>query len=1704
MDLRDNIRLNTQVDLADLLKLSEQMKELKLNVTAVASAARVAAEIQKAEIRSILAAEKVAEDERDGRSERRRLNKLANIKAETQAELDAIRITDAASKASYNQQVRDISLYNAELRKKSLETRTAQQANNGLFSSLNSLTKIRSELITLFGAYSLGSFAEQMIDAQSKVQAFELSMKNLLGGAYGSKLVADLKQFTVQTPLNFEEVIGATNTLVGSFKAAGASSKTIGTEIPQILESLGNSAAALGGENRLGRLIYAFSQVQATGRLMGTEVRQITETGFPLLAVLTDSLNQRFPKLSLNVADVQKRISDGKVSFDDFKIALLSAGEAGGVFAGGMQARMATVAGSIDKLKESTFFALSNIGNQFNESAKRATDFLTSTLNAFFGTEKASAATISAVKQLATTFFAYKVVLGEVSLLTRAYAALMATLSATKTAYNAVVTLATSSEQRNNIVKGEAILINRTLTGSYNVLTASETAAAAAATSFNRALGVIGLAMTGAYIAYELYSSISKEASMVQDKMNESIRNGIAPLRESQIRFNSLANSVLEANIPLDEQNNRLENLRKKYPELLNGVKSLAEAEKILKNENIDGNRAVDYRNQKLAQLKKEFPEVMKGVDDLADAEKRLRKIMQDVNGDFAIRMKLLDIEIRTNINREKLTNNTKELIELEGKLAKASKESRVIFGEDGTSQVYQSEAKDIETAINARKRWISNFQAEIDKAYLIQQNLTEKLKFEYDKDGKNAGKAAEDKGKDGKEKALKYQEETIKQKDLIDELEYVKSLQKTRQTEQAILDIELAYDKERIQNAIGSKKQKDAELTKLDNNYRLKSAELSRKWNKEEAEEQLRIESITLKEINDIRSTFRAINSINEKESLKEQQKAIEDKYKLEMESILKSNMSNAQKRVEVMRNIILEEKEISTIKLRLEQLKTAENLRGEAAKKIKKDTDDINEKSEFRNKITLEQIEHEKDLAQVEAKRYDSILALISGIADETKEVFNFNDAINKSKIANEDLIKKKEHLADIISKGQLLTKEGAKAQKEADDAVTKSVEATNQVQLLAYTTLLSVAQKVFEGIKKSIVENMLLVNKSYEESNKIFQEFVVKKRQADLKAYEDDLDYRLKMSKDNLDKQLSLLEEYFDKAQQLIKERDLADAYAAEFESLVRISNEKSEFSAKLIQGYSLNGLETIKNMVTNTLTVIGKANDGLTKEQEMAYRKVLSTADTVIQKLEWQRDNTVDLLDKTIDVYKDKYSQQTQIVKDETDKQIQAVNSALSANLSRLSDFYDAQGNLIKDKYGDILDGTVRYTDEAFKDQLSIWSNARIEQENIIKQGRDSELGTLKQKYQEGKITLDEYLKESGRIQEEYSTKLVDFRTKFYADLEIKTNDYYQREKKGLDTQLANNLISQQDYDDKLDELNKIQKQRSGDLKDIIKKDRDDELAYLKTFYYDAKIFEEQRAADAIVKINEDAATKLQGITATSNAIILDLENKKRETILSYNSQIFEENRRLALAQAELAQAEAKAAAWKNPFTARGTIKDIEAAFAIILSNIANAVNPFMAQLLQKNILDNQTPVVTDGNIQFEKGTDNTSVSLAGQRVVDNKGGWTAILHPQEAVFSKADMSQMETVFGKRPTRQEVIETFKLGVINQTMPQINPYVIQKMQANGIGNFDKLSSEIRGLAKEVSKKMTPVVYMDKGGVRVFYKNLNTQIEVKNQRFR
>jgi hypothetical protein len=172
----------------------------------------------------------------------------------------------------------------------------------------------------------------------------------------------------------------------------------------------------------------------------------------------------------------------------------------------------------------------------------------------------------------------------------------------------------------------------------------------------------------------------------------------------------------------------------------------------------------------------------------------------------------------------------------------------------------------------------------------------------------------------------------------------------------------------------------------------------------------------------------------------------------------------------------------------------------------------------------------------------------------------------------------------------------------------------------------------------------------------------------------------------------------------------------------------------------------------------------------------------------------------------------------------------------------------------------------------------------------------------------------------------------------------------------------------------------------------------------------------------------------------------------------------------------------------------------------LAQELNAVNELLKQIRGNAGVDYLKTYSGLNATPFEKGTDNTSVSLSGA-TVDNRGGKLAILHPEEAVFSKADMTQMTRFLGKRPTRDEVIDRFKMGAklidSNSFIQKISPYVISKTEGNVNIDLNGLRSDLSKLTREVVKRQQPIVNIDKNGIRTYLTNINSQIEIKNQKF-
>lgn len=1577
-DLRDSIRLTTVADLQALSELVNEYKKLGLSISGVAGASRIVSE---------------------------------------QMKRDALEQANATKQATLQTQ-----LSTAEIKKQSAALDLAKKSSDGFTTSLTSLSGLRSQLIGLFGAMSIGAFAKEMIDAQSQVEAFELSMSNLLGQKYGDKLVADLKKFTVETPLNFEQVIKSTNQLVGAFKAAGASSETIGREVPIILESLGNSAAALGGGDRLGRLTYAFSQVQATGRLMGTEVRQITETGFPLLAVMSERTGK-------SVQELQADIKNGQVGFSQFKDAILSAGLQGGVFAGAMDIMANTVRGRLDKLSETFFFASARIGDALSGSAKNAIDFANALIKTLFGTDEAVQRTIAYTKAIGSLILTY-------TLLNNAQR-----ISAATTAAMAV------AEKAWLVIKGEFILLTQGQAAANLLLTETQLEAAIAADTFNRAMlknpiGLITIAIGTAIAAYQLYNANveeSKELTLDNIKANDA---DIKNLLSKEARINAVASSLKGLAFGSEGYKHQIDTLIKIAPEYF----STLDREKSTYN---DVALAVSRANIAIERKIK-----------LMAMEKLAEKVA-DRSAD--IKLQIAQEEI-LDANRQKVAkeSNDKIVAGTRGMLLQQkvlyegeSKALKDLREKDASNNLLLQKVSN-GLALEEQKQYTVRYSEIIERQkngeYKTKKDFTDalkKLNEEYylgvDKSLEDNIKNNDKKTREAGEKALKIRLDNINEAKMQDDIAFLSELESSRENEEKILKLKKDYNVSKINNAVGSTKQKLIKEQELENKYEEDLAELKRKWNareraaavkdeksknkeieKEAAENAKNLWDVIWKRIEDERKAkedlIKDLAKLDEK-AANEQFKLNEDTFKLQEKLRVLEKISIAKNSKEI---IDIENQEKEKILVERKDRYNKEILIIDAKLKKLKDsgkTETIEYKELQIEKIKLEQdfTNAAIDLAQfVTEKKKDEIEKQMQDYADAMKFIEDSSEAFFSA--VNNWIDKALSETTDIVTKAQLENqKAGINIAKQGISAIS------------------SFASGDFVGgFFKAIgtLYNVLNITN----------------------------DNAARLAKANLEKATELLKDYLS-----VVEKDV-DALMSKFDTIKEVyGNIKTldggfikDITFDVLLNESLELLQIFKGIQTTVDDIVETSGVGIGD----LIQGEIARGEQIQKNYEKSVDLTNEYFSKRKELIEKSYDDEVKRINDNYELQIDGINKRYDYEELRANQNYNSQ------TLGIVAAGTAQL-------------EALITNENV--------LAEVRAEFAAKRLQIEEaFPLASKKITEGMSQAEVDA---INASIKARDDAFAQLQDRYNDELVA--IVNSEG-----------QKRKEYTATEKVQNEIQERLNLAAIQFQADEIIREQNRQQDIINANiaKDAAElsalseknkQIEVIDSELKANLVALEQKKNKDIAdSYT----------ILTQLLVNQSEQIAYALANS-AAVGTEAYKE------LQNQLEVVNRLLDQIRNGNT---NTPFTIPTNIPvdipfrlptgFEKGTDNTSVSLTGA-TVDNRGGKMAILHPEEAVFSKADMTQMTRFLGKRPTRDEVIDRFKMGTklidSNSFIQKISPYVISKTEVKNNTDVRELTKKIEKLTKEVVKRQQPMVNMDKNGVRLYYGNLNSQIEIKNQKF-
>jgi tape measure domain-containing protein len=253
-------------------------------------------------------------------------------------------------------------------------------AGNQMANSMGaSMAKIGSSLSSLGTSLSVGLTAPLLLLGKSALQTsaqmeqITVSFEVFTGSAETAKeMLGQLKDQAIKSPMQFQDITKGAQTLLGYGLTA--------SQVIPITKMLGDVSS--GNADKFSRLSLAFGQVNAAGRLMGQEARQMINAGFNPLQAIAD-------KTGVSMAVLTKKMHDGQISVKDVGDAFIYATSEGGRFFGMADKQSQTLQGSFNKLQESAKFALGEIGDSLNtklainETLQKFSAFLTELKNKF-------------------------------------------------------------------------------------------------------------------------------------------------------------------------------------------------------------------------------------------------------------------------------------------------------------------------------------------------------------------------------------------------------------------------------------------------------------------------------------------------------------------------------------------------------------------------------------------------------------------------------------------------------------------------------------------------------------------------------------------------------------------------------------------------------------------------------------------------------------------------------------------------------------------------------------------------------------------------------------------------------------------------------------------------------------------------------------------------------------------------------------------------------------------------------------------------------------------------------------------------------------------------------------------------------------------------------------------------------------------------
>jgi tape measure domain-containing protein len=208
-----------------------------------------------------------------------------------------------------------------------------------------SLKKIAAGIGAYFSIQQLTQFESKVISIRSEMESLQTSFKTLAGEQIGGELFEQIKEYELRTPMIMQDLASGAQTMLAFNIPA--------QDVMLHLKAIGD--ISMGDSEKFKSLTLAFSQMSATGKLMGQDLLQMINAGFNPLQVISEQTGK-------SIGQLKEEMEKGAISTKMVQDAFHAAASEGGQFNGMLEAQSKTLKGAISNLEGAWQYMLNDIG----------------------------------------------------------------------------------------------------------------------------------------------------------------------------------------------------------------------------------------------------------------------------------------------------------------------------------------------------------------------------------------------------------------------------------------------------------------------------------------------------------------------------------------------------------------------------------------------------------------------------------------------------------------------------------------------------------------------------------------------------------------------------------------------------------------------------------------------------------------------------------------------------------------------------------------------------------------------------------------------------------------------------------------------------------------------------------------------------------------------------------------------------------------------------------------------------------------------------------------------------------------------------------------------------------------------------------------------------------------------------------------------